>query len=237
MINDKQQAVLKGKIKITAVIHLETGMHIGGSSDFAPIGAVDSPFIRNPYNNQPIIPGSSLKGKIRTLLAKSYADGYILNDIADDNDKIQRLFGMTRQNAARAARLQFSDCDMTRDSVAYLESLDLDTYLGEAKYENSIDRISAVANPRQIERVPAGAEFNFSLIYNVENDQELIEDMTLLANGIKLLTLDYLGGSGSRGYGRVSFKNFKVASFSLNSKMQDLLASKIPAIENLLKEY
>lgn len=237
MINDKQQAVLKGKIKITAVIHLETGMHIGGSSDFAPIGAVDSPFIRNPYNNQPIIPGSSLKGKIRTLLAKSYADGYILNDIADDNDKIQRLFGMTRQNAARAARLQFSDCDMTRDSVAYLESLDLDTYLGEAKYENSIDRISATANPRQIERVPAGAEFNFSLIYNVENDQELIEDMTLLANGIKLLTLDYLGGSGSRGYGRVSFKNFKVASFSLNSKMQDLLASKIPAIENLLKEY
>lgn len=236
MINDKQQAVLKGKIKITAVIHLETGMHIGGSSDFAPIGAVDSPFIRNPYNNQPIIPGSSLKGKIRTLLAKSYADGYILNDIADDNDKIQRLFGMTRQNAARAARLQFSDCDMTRDSVAYLESLDLDTYLGEAKYENSIDRISAVANPRQIERVPAGAKFNFLLIYNVENDQELMDDMTLLANGIKLLTLDYLGGSGSRGYGRVSFKNFKVASFSLNSKMQDLLVSKIPAIENLLKE-
>lgn len=211
-------------------------MHIGGSSDFAPIGAVDSPFIRNPYNNQPIIPGSSLKGKIRTLLAKSYADGYILNDIANDNEKIQRLFGMTRQNAARAARLQFSDCDMTRESVAYLESLDLDTYLGEAKYENSIDRISATANPRQIERVPAGAEFNFSLIYNVENDQELIEDMTLLANGIKLLSLDYLGGSGSRGYGRVSFKNFKVASFSLNSKMQDLLASKIPAIENLLKE-
>lgn len=236
MSNNKQQAALKGKLKITAIIHLETGMHIGGSSDFAPIGAVDSPFIRNPYNNQPIIPGSSLKGKIRTLLAKSYADGYILNNITDDNEKIQRLFGMTRQNEARAARLQFSDCDMTDESVAYLESLDLDTYLGEAKYENSIDRISAVANPRQIERVPAGAEFNFSLIYNVENDQELMDDMTLLANGIKLLTLDYLGGSGSRGYGRVSFKNFKVASFSLNSKMQELLANKIPAIENLLKE-
>lgn len=230
----KGQSTLKGKLKITATLKLETGLHIGGASDFAPIGAVDSPVIRDPYTKQPIIPGSSIKGKMRTLLAKSYAAGYILNAIEDDNELLQRTFGATAKNEARAARLQFSDCRMTKKSVELFESLDLDTYLGEVKFENGIDRISAVANPRQIERVPAGAEFDLSIIYNVENEDELAEDMTMLANGLKLLTLDYLGGSGSRGYGRISFSDFAVESFALNSAMAELLAGKCAAIEEML---
>ena len=70
-----EQSTLKGKIQIRAILRLETGLHIGASSDFAPIGAVDSPFVRDPLTHQPVIPGSSLKGKLRTLLARSYTDG------------------------------------------------------------------------------------------------------------------------------------------------------------------
>ena len=75
--------------------------------------------------------------------------------------------------------------------------------IGEVKFENTISRTTGIANPRQIERVPAGAVFAFKLVYNVENLGELEEDMNLLAKGFQLLQTDYLGGHGSRGYGRV----------------------------------
>ena len=88
-----QQAVLKGKVIVKAVLRVETGLHIGAAKDFAPIGAVDSPFIRDPFTKTPIIPGSSLKGKIRTLLAKSEAAGPVLNDISDDKEQIKLMFG------------------------------------------------------------------------------------------------------------------------------------------------
>lgn len=226
MAVEGQQATLKGKFKITATLRLETGLHIGASSDFAPIGEVDSPFIRDPFTKQPIIPGSSLKGKMRTLLAKSYADGYILNPIEEDVPIVARLFGTAQKNTARAARLQFSDCRMTEESVAQFEMLELDTYIGEAKYENAISRLSAVANPRQIERVPAGAEFSFALVYNIEREDELEEDMKTLADGFRLLMMDYIGGHGSRGYGRISFGAFEIEVFSLNEEVQAALQSK-----------
>ena len=229
-----QQGVLKGKLKITATLRLETGLHIGASSDFAPIGEVDSPFIRDPYTKQPIIPGSSLKGKMRTLLAKSYADGYILNTIEEDVPVVARLFGTAQKDAARAARLQFSDCRMTEESVAQFVILDLDTYIGEAKWENSISRLSAVANPRQIERVPAGAEFSFALVYNVEQEDELEEDIKTLADGFRLLVMDYIGGHGSRGYGRISFSAFEIEVFSLNRETADALQSEVEVIAALL---
>jgi CRISPR-associated RAMP protein, csm3 family len=234
MAVEGQQAALKGKLKITATLRLETGLHIGASSDFSPIGEVDSPFIRDPFTKQPIVPGSSLKGKMRTLLAKSYADGYILNPIDEDVPVVARLFGTAQKDAARAARLQFSDCRMTEESVAQFEMLDLDTYIGEAKYENSISRLSAVANPRQIERVPAGAKFSFALVYNVEREDELEEDMKSLADGFRLLMMDYIGGHGSRGYGRISFGTFEIEAFSLRQETADALRQEAAAIAAIL---
>ena len=219
-----EQSSLQGKIKISAILKLETGLHIGAASDFAPIGAVDSPFIRDPLTKQPIIPGSSLKGKLRTLLARSYSNGYILNEIEKDPIEIQRLFGAGARRGydAKNSRLQFFDLKMTEASFNTFDKMDLDTYIGEVKFENTIDRLTAVANPRQIERVPAGVEFDFKLVYNVENQNEVDEDMKILRDGLKLLQIDYLGGSGSRGYGRVSITDFKAKIFSLN---QDRLAS------------
>lgn len=228
---------LKGKLKINAVLRLETGLHIGGASDFAPIGAVDSPFIRDPYTKQPIIPGSSLKGKIRTLLARSLSDTPWLNGIEDDKDEVKVLFGTAGdgKNRAVASRLQFTDIRLTEESLDRLRLMDLDTFIGEVKFENKIDRISARATPRQIERVPAGAEFAFSVTYNVEVMNETAEDIRLLADGLKLLQMDYLGGSGSRGYGRVSFRNFAVEVFSLNEASRQALAGMQPELENTLK--
>lgn len=206
---DATQAALKGKLKIKGILKVETGMHIGAGGDFAPIGSVDSPFIRDVITQAPIIPGSSIKGKLRTLLVKNRASGYILHDVKDDDETIKRLFGDASKS--RAARLQFYDLFMTEDSKNFIEGLDTDTYLGEVKFENTISRLSGQAMPRQIERVPAGSEFEFKLVYNIESPvDEVMEDMKVLGEGLELLSIDYLGGHGSRGYGRVSFKQLSV---------------------------
>jgi CRISPR-associated protein Csm3 len=232
-----EQSSLKGKIKITAIIKLETGLHIGAASDFAPIGAVDSPFIRDSLTKQPIIPGSSLKGKLRTLLAKVYAKGHMLNKIEDDTDEIKRLFGLGagKNSESRSSRLQFFDLKMTADSVKKFGAMDLDTYIGEVKFENTINRITAVANPRQIERVPAGVEFDFQLVYNIEKIEEFDEDMKVLNDGFKLLQMDYLGGSGSRGYGRISFRNFGVEVFALNKEEKSVIDEKTLKLKELFE--
>ena len=232
-----EQSSLLGKIKITAKLKLETGLHIGAASDFAPIGTVDAPYIRDSLTKQPIIPGSSLKGKLRTLLARSYSETYVLNAIEKDSEEIQRLFGAgaSKTSESRNSRLQFFDLKMTADSYNKFSAMDLDTYIGEVKWENTIDRITAVANPRQIERVPAGVEFDFQLVYNIEKVDEVAEDMKILADGFKLLQMDYLGGSGSRGYGRISLTEFKLETFSIHTKKISEVEGKISEFEKLLK--
>ena len=235
---DTRQRALKGKLEIEAILCLKTGLHIGASSDFSPIGAVDSPFLRDPMTKRPIIPGSSLKGKIRTLLARSFSTNeYFLNKIDEDSTTIQRLFGSAAQGNAggKAARLQFSDIRMRKESYQYFAEMELDTYIGEIKFENTISRISAAANPRQIERVPAGAEFDFRLVYNIEDEGELAEDMQLLADGIRLLQMDYLGGHGSRGYGRVSLHDFHVKHFTLSAE-NAMTQERLQGIADLLEK-
>lgn len=232
---ENRQMTLKDKLLIKAILRLETGLHIGASSDYAPIGAVDSPFVRDPLTKEPVIPGSSLKGKMRTLIARSCAEGYFLNDIKEDGEPIRRLFGAAAagNKGGRPSRLQFFDLHLTDDSRRELSVLPLDTYYGEIKYENVIDRITAGATPRLIERVPAGAEFAFKLVYNVEDERDLKADLQAVEEGIKLLTMDYLGGSGSRGYGRVSFHDFEVKNCALHGEMD---AERLQTIQQELEE-
>ena len=137
------QVQLKGKLLIGAVLTVKTGLHIGDSSDFAPIGAVDSPFIRDPLTKAPIIPGSSLKGKMRTLLAKVLdekveEDGKIsLPKPEKDETVVARLFGISSDTETRPARLQFRDAFIKEESRNKFKNLDTDTYLGEIKAENN----------------------------------------------------------------------------------------------------
>ncbi|WP_298675021.1 type III-A CRISPR-associated RAMP protein Csm3 [uncultured Megasphaera sp.] len=204
------QEKLCGKLKMTAKLRLETGLHIGGSDEFAPIGAVDSAVIRDPYTKEPIIPGSSMKGKIRSLLRRNQGG---LN-LETESPVVKRLFGTADKREATPARLQFVDSRMAEDSVKAMEQMDMDTYLGEIKFENTINPLTGEANPRQIERVPAGTIFDFQLIYNISDIEQVTEDLQTLADGIRLLTWDYLGGHGSRGYGRVTFSQWDVQGFS-----------------------
>lgn len=193
------------KILIQFDLEVITGMHIGGSSTFSAIGAVDSPVIRDALTGRPIVPGSSLKGKLRTLLARSLA-GDIWNtpDFKDDHPTILRMFGST---SARS-RLQFADAFVSNAEAMKAVGLT------EIKSENVINRLTATAMPRQIERVNPGTVFAETIVYDVCDETEMLEDLQLLAKAMKLLQMDYLGGHGSRGSGRVSLKHFQVRDFS-----------------------
>lgn len=188
------------KIKISGEILVKTGMHIGGSSAFAAIGAVDSPVLRDVRTNLPMIPGSSLKGKMRSLLAKEFNSAVVEPD--QDHERIIRLFGAAK-NRLKRSRVLFSDMVLANEMELREAGLQSMT---EVKFENSISRATAVANPRQIERAVRGSVFELELIYEVEEEAEVLEDMETLAEGIRLLQYDYLGGNGSRGYGKIEFQ-------------------------------
>ena len=190
------------KIQISGDILVKTGMYIGGSGAFAAIGAVDSPVVKDVKTNLPMIPGSSLKGKMRSLLAKEFNEQ--ITEPKGDHERISRLFGSSEKNKIKRSRLLFSDMVLANEQELREAGLQSMT---EVKFENSISRLTAVANPRQIERAVRGSVFGLDLIYEMENEQEFIEDMQTLAEGMKLLQYDYLGGSGSRGYGKIQFNN------------------------------
>lgn len=218
-----------GKILIQCKMTVLTGMHIGGSSAFSAIGAVDSPVIRDSFSGQPMIPGSSLKGKMRTLLAKSMANNYITQDWNKDPAEIKRLFGSAGGNRngenPKAARLQFADAFLTNaDSLRNRGSST------EVKFENNINRLTAIANPRQIERVVRGAEFGITMVYDMEVAEEVQQDFVNIAAALKLLSMDYLGGHGTRGYGKVGFSDFDI------HVKDDVYAADIPMLTNILKE-
>lgn len=194
------------KIQITGTLRIVTGLHIGGSGAFAAIGAVDSPVVKDTESKLPIIPGSSLKGKLRTLLAKSHNTSVVNPD--NDAHEILRLFGSANNGKPSPSRVLISDMIMSNSDG--LRRKDINS-MTEVKFENSINRQTAVANPRQIERVIRGAEFELDIIYEVQNDKEneVVDDIKLLAEGMRLLQYDYLGGHGSRGYGKVRFEDLQ----------------------------
>lgn len=191
------------KIEITGTIEVVTGLHIGGSTVFSAIGAVDAPVVKDVLSGAPMIPGSSLKGKMRSLLAKKY-NNHVAKKPDEDATCLVNLFGSADKNYVKQGRILFSD--MVMNNWEELKRLGL-TSRTEVKFENTINRVTAVANPRQIERVVRGAKFPLSLIYEWDKDADMKKDFQIIADGLKLLEYDYLGGSGSRGYGKVRFSD------------------------------
>lgn len=217
------------KIQITGTIEVVTGMHIGGSEAFAAIGAIDSPVIIDPLSRKPIIPGSSLKGKIRALLAKAYNPTVVNHN--DDSEKISRLFGSSANNKLMTSRLIFSD--MILDNYDELHSKGLDS-ITEVKFENTISRTTSVANPRQIERVIRGSKFKLNIIYDVLEDyqDQALDDIKILVEGIKLLQYDYLGGGGTRGNGKIKFSNVTADTVigELPQELEDMINAELATI-------
>ena len=197
------------KIKITGTIEIKTGMHIGGDDSFSAIGAIDSPVVRDPLTRLPIIPGSTLKGKMRSLLARDKGAKPVAGTRGFEGDcfELLRLFGSSSKESdatgtgMQMSRLQFSDC--------FLKNKEELPQIFENKFENTIDRLTSIANPRQIERVVRGAQFGMEIIYNVEDAEQIEEDFANIRAGLSLIENDYLGGGGSRGNGRVTFRDLR----------------------------
>jgi len=227
---------LQGKYIIQGKIKVLTGLHIGGPTTGLNIGGVDNIVIKDA-KGKPYIPGSSLKGKMRSLLEKSEGlagDGqrvWVVKDkvsihMCDDSKcKVCNIFGRTSGehitvkgerltiHNVTPSRLIVRDVFLSSESIEKFEGK-LDLEWTEVKWENTIDRVTSQANPRQTERVPAGAIFGddeepFEMIYNVFDDADK-ENLRWVFKALKLLEEDYLGGSGTRGYGKIRFENLKV---------------------------
>ena len=245
-------------ITIDSKLTLVTGLHIGGADDGMKIGGVDSPVMKREvfcdengevgfgYKRkieEPYIAGSSLKGKVRTLLEHYFR---LVNPLGDGKpvgsnssfgnskyrDLIVHLFGDSAdgRNSKKDKEIKeieitraiFRDCFITQEvRKAYLSNK---INLFESKYENVIDRKTGTTiggGLRQIERVPSSVEFDFTLSIRVfdETNRELFENTILL--GLKLLELDALGGNGSRGYGRVRFDDISGDIKELEEKIKN----------------
>lgn len=232
--------------KLTGQIELLSGLHIGSGNTEIHIGGTDNPVIKNPITQQPYIPGSSIKGKMRSLLEwhlgvvslpgrKDNDQGKPLGfsdiprcreDIKDQAKNILKLFGgapdssndQTLIEEIGPTRLAFWDCSLDPQWVKDMDDKNL--LLTETKMENMIDRIRGVAeHPRNTERVPSTARFDFNLTIRVHDDEDLLE--TVL-QGLKLLELTGLGGSGSRGYGKIKFTNLELDKHPIQHKLEQI---------------
>ncbi|HOJ91861.1 MAG TPA: type III-A CRISPR-associated RAMP protein Csm3 [Saprospiraceae bacterium] len=194
-------AQLLKKIGFEATIELLSGLHIGASTENAQIGGLDKPIIRRKKDDQPYIPGSSLKGKMRCLLEQRRGASEV-----GMSHEINNLFGYSATEIQ--SKILFRDADLTIESAKELkDNYNTDLPYSEVKFENSISRISGTAtNPRQIERVPAGAKFSAKIVINVWDSDDEKKFIDLFMEGIKLLEADYIGGSGTRGYGHIKIE-------------------------------
>jgi len=214
---------LEKKIFIRGEIKLLTGLTIGGGSPEYQIGGTDKIIIRDPISGEPYIPGSSLKGKMRSLLEKLLLDyDWYPKENYNGPSKIQekrsgRLFGTPEEKMP--SRVIIRDAFLTEESKLELQNAETDLPFTEIKAEVALDRITSKPpfGPRYIERVPAGAKFAFEMVLNIltgDNEEELLQD---LFKAMELLQDDYLGGFGSRGYGKVKFH---IESLTFKSKDQ-----------------
>ena len=238
---------LEKKVFIEGTITAVTGLHIGGSSIGMAIGGADAVVIRNPLTDEPYIPGSSLRGKMRSMLEKARGEMHITikKNVKDKNDEwkeedyedlasipddallrkdgekisitsgpskkadsdIGKLFGVAADNeSATPTRLIVRDARLTPGSKAKLErAKNTDMPMTEVKTEVWIDRITSAATPRQIERIPADADFNLELVLNLYGGDDRDTLLSHIWEGLELVQADYIGGNGSRGYGQVKF--------------------------------
>jgi len=229
------QLKLSGKLILEGELLCETGLHVGAGKGSLEIGGADNPVVKDAFG-RPYIPGSSLRGRLRSLLEQSHglatpAELVYLSrrkgqevrihqsDRPDDEicllfgrnpGRVDRVRGGEMEGAATPARLTVYDSPLVLDSITAQMRENLDDELTEVKSENAIDRITSQANPRTLERVPAGARFRVRMILDIlcEEDKALVAN---LVEGLRLLEDDSLGGGGSRGSGRIRFAKLRAA--------------------------
>jgi len=221
--------ILRGKI------HVETGIHIGAGRESMEIGGVEPPIMRHPLTQQPYIPGSSLKGKVRCLLELKYCvkneECFPTMKQAEDSWKpcgcgkcpVCIVFGSSNVKTTKTmTRVIFRDAFMTPDSVQKQEeaSLEAGGYLSEIKSEIAINRKTLTVQSgalRTTERIVPGTELDLEIVLRHFEGDPVDDYLGLLKEGLDLLQRDSLGGSGSRGYGKVSIRDLTVEESSRNA--------------------
>lgn len=230
--------ILHKMIQIQGEIVCETGLRIGGSKDTIEIGGLDNPIVRHPIDDLPYIPGSSIKGKLRSLLESVHGrrrwdrrQRRPINDNGKDpcgcgQCMVCRIFGSHNNpgHPLGPTRLLVRDAKLTESSKEVLEKAQREKglFFSEVKTENTINRRTGKAyNPRPYERVPEGTRFQLDLllkIYDTDNEEECIQ---FVKQGLDLLESDYLGSSGSRGYGKISFHDLQFIEKEIKKKKED----------------
>lgn len=231
---------LRARIFLEGFIRTKTGLHIGAGRGALVIGGVDNPIIRDPITEEPYIPGSSLKGKMRSLLEKHYAKArnYFNQPIQEANIHVCKklveekgekkwvadpegyercevcpVFGIPAEFGVEPTRLIIRDIFLTQESKTKLRdpTVKTDLLYSEVKWEAAIDRITSKAVPRPIERVPRDVVFGpMEMVFNIF-EREDIDRFEYVLEGMQFVEDDYLGGSGSRGSGKVSFENLSLS--------------------------
>src|SRR5882672_1449828 len=261
------QLQLVGKLILSGDLHCETGLHIGAGKGSLEIGGADNPVVKDAFG-LPYIPGSSLRGRIRSLLehalgltspselvylSKRKGQEVRIHQSDRPDDEICLLFGRNpgrmdrgsgegaESKSASPARLTVYDAPLDPDSITPQMRENLDDELTEVKSENAVDRITSQANPRTLERVPAGARFHVRFVMDVlcEEDAPLF---ARVVEALRLLEDDALGGGGSRGSGRVRFSGLKLtwrskAYYASGAPQKELIAgADLPALQALVVE-
>lgn len=228
---------LLGKVIIRGRIKALSGLHIGAGSNALDIGGIDNPVIKDSAG-RPYIPGSSLKGKMRCLLEryegypedtfetngkkelvvkKEHLNEYDEKTGINLTGPVAKIFGIGASSDSDMGPTRFycRDAYLSEETLKEMneksgefEELEMD--YTESKWENTIHRLTSKAsNPRIMERVPAGAEFDAEFVYNIYTKQDL-DDFAHILRGIKLLEDDFIGGSGTRGSGNIAFTGLSV---------------------------
>lgn len=205
--------MLEGIYVLNIKLELLSGLYIGGNDSGFDIGGADSDVIRNPLTNEPYIPGSSLKGKLKSLLKYHIKEvDRKEKDIIFKDSNITNIFKPVDEGKVKITRAIFRDLTLIKESKEELQNILGIGCFTEIKAENKVNPISGKSDsPRFIERVPAGAMFEGEIVLNVfdgDNKEIMMEN---IKKSLKLLEMNYLGGNGTRGYGRVKveFDEFK----------------------------
>jgi len=251
----QREIQLNGRVFIYFAVKSVTGLHIGGSDTGIEIGGVDKTVIRDPLTNRPYIPGSSLKGKMRSLLEKyrglqqnqRIGQGYI-HSCQDATSYAEcdvcQVFGVPgERDFGGPTRLVVRDVHMSDGEAERIEKFArTDLPYTEAKTEVSIDRVTSAANPRQMERVIAGTVFGpGEMVYSIYrvNGQLPEADVSRLATvveGLQLMEDDYLGGFGTRGAGQVKLQNIKIYFRGKDYLTEKILVSEYNDLQALAED-
>ena len=194
---------LDKRIIISGTIEAVTPLHIGSGKPEVELGEVDMPILRDP-SGQPYIPGSSLKGRVRAEAEKiARKMGMDVCEPPDVNSmcgskkgRVEdfciccRIFG-TAGKISLASKVKFRDAYPLERVESLLERTGI-----------AIDRkTGAVAKGAlyTIEAVPAGTQFGLEIVAENLSDEEL----KLLKAALRSVEDSALGGSSTRGFGKV----------------------------------